>query len=706
MDVMLSMRMQGILSSPAPSSFQTSDYGASSSNGTDSSYDQPVTPLGPGTVRSLPSSPRSSTVSALKGLFTGSRPRSPSRTASPEPGYESPGDSFGSVGSNLLGMLKSSGSVSGERAMSPAAPSPILKPRAMLPSPMSTLGSPESHLSRKIVQNRTSLDWAPAPGDPPAAKREQPARALSPSLPLQPPPPRKRAWTTTEPVPAKQQSPGPLVYTHANSSTAGSFGIAFGTEATTPTATSRGSFDYAGSAHSGTPVQKSRAPSVSSVSTIGSGDRGEPALDRSHSSHRRWSRHIVLPKRMTPPSGSPPPVPMTQSWQSTLSFNHRISHPYAADRSGERPPSRESSSTHSHRNTSAGLPLFSKRASGSSSVYSVASNHSVPSRTSTSSHPPRQANMHRLSVPPPQRPAPSSALPPTPPNTAVPNASAKRAASLKRPDSAPVPKSAFRDSLAHRAMRLSMLPPTSPPSHVLPPRPDEPSIRRHHRRSTSADSNPLPDAAHTSTEPPYPAPTGPLPPPPAPSSPRLTSSFKHRLRIRSAPSPPPLTPSADAHFVPVSNAYSPPATPIAERITTMQNDPNFLLLATPVTPTSAAPLPLPPQLPPRSPFRPPPPERSPPGPEMTSLSPPPRRGSRQIPNGDKEPKSEVPLLFTDDMAAELGDADEIEKRTSLGLSRTASTLSLDIVSNVSRVQRQPPSPTPSKASSSSSSSLS
>ncbi|KAI0055308.1 hypothetical protein BV25DRAFT_228700 [Artomyces pyxidatus] len=677
LDVMLSMRMQGFLPSPTQSSFQTP-----SSPTHTSSHEDSMPPTQPSTLRSRPSSPRSpNAVLSLKGLFTGSssRPRSPSRAVSPDHDPDASSESFASVGTNLLNIHRAN-------TLSLDS-SPIIKPYSMLPpsGPALEQLEPPPALQRKIVQNRTSLDWvqpngstAESPSTITSGQFIPPARALSPSS-LQPPPHRKRAWTTH--VPASQPEPGLLIYNHGNASTAGSFGIALSGELVS----SRPSLERPRT--STTPVQKPRASSVSSVSTLGSNERENNSLDRpgsaSGSGRRRWSRQLAIPKRLTPPAGAPPPVPLLQSWQSSSSSSppqntHRLSHPYSPDRPGDRPPSRSSSLSHKTLpSIVSSLHMGSKRASVSSSVYSIATNNtnssSPPSATLT-----RSINSNRLSVPPPQRPAPNTALPPTPPTPID---------VVPQPVSAPPLKTSFRDSLAHRALRLSMIPPTSPPSNVLPPRPDEPAFRAHHRSASIDTPSPIDTSASIPAslpDSPFPPPTGPLPPPPSPSipsTPRLATAFKQRLRILSAPSSPspaprplPLAPVVDVRFA--AHAYTPPATPIAERITLIQNDPDYLTMSTP-PPTPAAPLP-----PPRSPFRPPPPERSPGGaPEMTSLSPPPRRGSRFVATPDREKtKAEVEavLALPEDASAELGEPD---RQPSIDLSRNASTLSLGIVSD-------------------------
>jgi hypothetical protein len=266
---------------------------------------------------------------------------------------------------------------------------------------------------------------------------------------------------------------------------------------------------------------------------------------------------------------------------------------------------------------------------------------------------------------PPPRPAPTSSLPPAP-DQETPNS-----------DPGPMSKSSFRDSVTNRAFRLSMIAPKPPPSSVLPPRPDEPEFRSHRRNSSTgsythpphSDLLTIPQALAVS---PFPPPLRPLPPTPIstlptsstpPPRPVSRASIKQRLRILSAPSPPaqvtsemsngylPLTPpssAAQASGVPTS----PLATPIAQKIMTYPDESSFLQMQTPVTPILARSLSTyPEQLP-----------------ELTSLSPPPRRGSKHI-----VLESEAPVAEDDKPPAE-------GEHKLMSLSRPGSVISLAIVS--------------------------
>jgi hypothetical protein len=363
------------------------------------------------------------------------------------------------------------------------------------------------------------------------------------------------------------------------------------------------------------------------------------------------------------------------------------------------------------------LQVAPKRASTSSSVYSVATTNSNPQHVGMFSIARSVASGHRLSVPPPPRPAPSTALPPTPTGSDSESSAAPPPAALK-----PI----RRNSLARRALRLSLgqPPPSMQVQAQLSPRVTDgfntTSTSRSHSRSTSVDSVPRSALSHGHVipsallVPPSPPPTGPLPPPPLvvptptpaptptplPNVPR-TSSFKQRLRILSAPSgrstppPPSIAAVVPPALPPLEISRTIPATPIGERIAHIAPDADFLHLEgdTPVaTGPPRAPLfedqtgdtraalsqfsfPLPPRLPSRGSYRPPlppVPDRSPQ--QMTVLSPPPRRGSiRPLPSPSPEQERGPSAAQDDDVMLPL-------TPPPLDLARNASTLSLSIVS--------------------------
>ncbi|EPQ51016.1 hypothetical protein GLOTRDRAFT_118089 [Gloeophyllum trabeum ATCC 11539] len=625
MDVMLSMRAQGLLPSPVHSEFPISPprsapaaAAAALLNASDPNGSIATSPHGSLRGHPTPKTPQTNAVSALKGLFA-TRPRSPSRATSIDSERDTTEDSFSSLGNNLMSILRSNGAA--ESAKSPVTSPKLLpissaSPPRVPPGPILT--PLERNLQRKIVpdREREPLEWSFSD----VGKENQIKRMSAGSPPLQPPP-RKRPWTLAAGPGASHEEAASL-YNNGNASM--SFGVGQPSEPSNRTPGSPSLSVFSGG--SATPEQKPRAPSLCSVSTFASGEQS--GLDRSNSNVKRWSRQGVLPKRLTPPAGPPPAPPVgsdTQAGKSPPSKSQTL-HPYAA----ERPPSRSSSlhSPSSPQSFVSAMPTFSKRAS-SSSGYSVSAHSNSTASTNPVNIPNRPMSAGRMSLPPPPRPAPNMALPPTPSEEPQ-----------GQPGSAPVNKSSIRESFTQRALRLSLVPPRDPPSSGLPPRPDEPSYRSH-RRSSSNGSNsglsrtlsPIPGSP-IPPGPPHPPPTGPLPPPPASSSPlsRLPS-IKQRLRLLSAPaspsplSSPPSTPIAPIHRPPT------PSTPIGEPITTHQNDPDFLLSAgddnisengpkTSGLPSMADEVPVP--------------ESSPDFTELTSLSPPPRRASRPVAVPDRE----------------------------------------------------------------------
>ncbi|KAH8989135.1 hypothetical protein EDB92DRAFT_1947677 [Lactarius akahatsu] len=655
LDVMLSMRMQGMLPSPTKPSFITPDDANRPRNG--SSSEESSSP----SVRSRPASPRSQNgVLSLKSLFSVSgsgstRPRSPSltRTTSPE---AASGESFGSAASSLLSMRT-------------VADSPLIKPYSMLPPTGPTL-DPTNQIQRKIIDTQSNLDWTPLDSPFKSPDLTPPPRALSPSL--NPPPPRRRAYTTNEPRLVPSPDTGRFVYNHGNASTAGSFGVHIPEHPHLERASSeRG---------------KPRAGSVSSTSTT-----------TENGSARRWSRQSFMHPRLTPPPGSPQhpasaPLPQLSPWQNSY---HQVPE---SERSASRCSSQSQKTLPS---IISGLHVASKRASTSSSMYSVATTNSSPQHVSTFSI---SRGNHRVSIPPPPRPAPSTALPPTPTGS-----------DTDIPTTVPIGagKTVRRNSLARRALRLSLGQPAvsmQVQSHSAPHTIDgfDISRLRSHSRSTSVDGVPRSVVSHGYSipqallVPPSPPPTGPLPPPPVTppsrtSTPVSTTSYpraslKQRLRILSAPSGRSTSPSLISTVIPpvlpaLEIPTSMPVTPIGERIAHIAPDADFLLLdgETPIAtvpprammiPDTDAPPPLPPLTlsTPQGPYEhvpPPPSDRSPQ--QMTVLSPPPRRGSaRPLPSPSPEQERGASAAWNDD-------SDGDGALPPLDLACNVSTLSLSFV---------------------------
>ncbi|KAI0647735.1 hypothetical protein C8Q79DRAFT_951624 [Trametes meyenii] len=741
-DVMLSMRAQGLFTPPPAPVLSSGAATSSPLNGTVS----PPAPSSP--APSLRSSspqhvrPPSVAVSALRGLFGANRPRSPSN-ATMETSFGSisergsgadtpppPEDaSFGRAGTSLLGMLRSN-SISSERPLSPTTPisSSPTTPRigntapADLPIQMGLISptAPVSTLDQKILQDKDREHLLPSlardgfsglgltglnsRANGSVVRFNGTGLPFAGSASLHPPP-RRRAWTASGPPPSTRTSSerNGFSYTHGNASAAETLGVRHNGSAFLSPNTSSPS---ASSATSPSPVSPSTtsspkfspSPSLSPSPSVNANGVGSPASQASHDGRprsswssvsslgsseqpqppprtsfefgpKRWSRQAILPKRLTPPSGPPPATPPSAAAPLPTSSPGRSSfqqqrHPYAADSPPSRSPSQRSA--HSPQSIMSSFQSFSKRASGSS-VRSDSTVSTTQSRGGSSflghsliqpQHPPahvRPRSAHRVSVPPPQRPVPSMALPPTPTPmidefgktdlqmlpTPTTNGTVRASGYPSRPPhSAPATKTSFKETFTLRASRFSLIPPTSPPLTALPPRPDEvlSSPRPSHRRSMSNGSPVLPTIPASPIvplEPPQPPPSGPLPPPPsaqphtASTSSRPTLLIKRRLRMLSAPSPspPPINPLPQPPSPAPStiNPYSLPPTPIGEPITTLQNDPSFILtLSTPPQ------TPLSPSLSIATRVMPPPPEQSPEMRGITSLSPPPRRGSKQI----------------------------------------------------------------------------
>jgi hypothetical protein len=526
------------------------------------------------------------------------------------------------------------------------------------------------------LSERQPTQWANA--EPiQSINKDRPNKTFSiGALSLQPPP-RKR-WISVGPTTASSHHPTGASLDNSSRRTSLSVSVTSADRAETepPASPQLSNFQF------GTPEQRPRPPSLQSVSTYGSNENGV-SIERSSSSTkrssgtrsaRRWSRQGILPNRLTPPSIPPPAVPTTQTQGGSGFSTERAASPL--------------SSQSSQKSVISSLPTFSKRASGSSahSTSSFGTSHSQQASPSTSSNLnsipviTRAPASHRASVPPP-RPAPTIALPPAPTDN---NQDILKPLEPITASS----KASFRTSVSHRTFRLSMGAPKPPPSTTLPPRPDEAEYKSHRRSSSGSGTNVITHSTKLETIPaspipgnkptnPFPPPAGPLPPPPnasplptqAQPPPKRSTSIKQRLRILSAPA---LAPGNQAQSKlhlsrPLTtnivtsqqlSTLSPPATPIAEKITMFQNDPSFLQMYTPVLPS----LPLPQALLPH-PLA--PQEIA----EVTSLSPPPRRGSKQLLETDLETSQSI--LSRVEPLARLSTVDEPGPRH-LSLSRPGS----------------------------------
>jgi hypothetical protein len=708
-------------------------------------------------------------ISTLKGFFAvPNRPRTPSligsngnvKTDEPLPLQSSPTSISNpthhhpspttSAGTHILNRLRGN---SETRPLSPLGYTPSVT--SISTSTNHTVGFSgnadpplsSAELERKILLDQTNLTTNRSSGSNWSftQRRQSPVpqqfagfnELVNPvSSPLQPPPWRKQSTgPVTQSLPQSQvdlsePDSGTLRYLHTNMSAVESFGVHYthppsrrstnGTRPSLDLSSGRepqrsgsvsGNVTGAGGSFKGSLVgasgveKKPRPPSLTSTLSNNESVTGGP---------KRWSRQGVLPKRLTPPSGALPSIPVSGMEEESITTPRVGSpHPYSFDK--ERSSSRSSSysiqnSPANSFNSNANVPQngfsttsFLKRQSGSSfqsgtSTSNVSSQ--VHTRTSTGSgtgnsgvgsYISRSALsiQNRLSLAPPQRPVPNTALPPTPTEQESQNSSSGIFAPPS-PPSSPA-KSSFRESLTQRALRLSLagLPQKSPPTTNLPPRPDDPSFVQGHRRSNSSGDrsvggNPRPTTLYTI----------PGSPGAANGSPNLlpsamidrerqqnTLNLKQRLRMLSAPA---TTTVPTNHLPETPRSRSPALTQliaadqtivephaagedgygsvhtrllVGEPITTMQNDPSFLLLNSPTIsplPLSArlfsqrssppssesipsnpsSPLPTQTQFPPPPTLPPPPsqyrthPRRSP---QLTPLPVPPRSPFRQLP---------------------------------------------------------------------------
>lgn len=568
MDVMLSIRTQGIMTSVTRPATAVSVTEKSFSSRSVHSLKTAVKP---------PASPTS--LSALKGLFIG-RPRSGSRPASLDTERDQERESFPTLSNGPPNMLRSS------TPDSPTAVSIQGVSAVQTNTAYTVPAEPIGYLDRKILT-------APHPSWTRSIPTnvETTAHKTDIILPLQPPP-RKR-WTASglstlntnvdSHAVSYSGRPNSLQLQNSNMSMDKSeLDLSSPLQIDTP--------------HFGTPEYRPRASSLQSVSTFASGDHRisteRSSISTKRSSIRRWSKQSLLPSPMSPPIDPPPPVP------------HQA-----------------------NANTS---PPFSKRTSGESS------------RSTTSSSKYSSQGMRvRGSVPPP-RPAPTSALPPAPIDVDQDELNHDVLKPLETISG--TPKTPFRASSVHRSSRLSMVAPKPPPSTSLPPRPDDPDYQISRRRSSSESrypttlesipGSPLPSTARDDLLPQetLPQPTLPLPVPPVaqiPSSNRV-ASLKQRLRMLSTSSVSAVPAigrsrlSTDRSSIDLSSSiiqptFSPPSTPIAEKIMPIQDD-SFLQLYTPITPTA--------------PFIPQISSHDSETVALTSLSPPPRRGPKQTLESD------------------------------------------------------------------------
>ena len=652
MDVMLSIRTQAATS---PMSKPRSTHSTSPNN---ASQDRRSTPsISSQSVTSQRTDPKSTgtsgPVSTLKGLFTSTRSRSGSRAASVDFEKQQERENRDELSANMRSLLS------------------VLRPNTADTSSISTsvrtavpVDPIDRRIDRKILSERQPVQWVKADQPPVNKDRVNRALSLGTALSLQPPPRKRSIRPTSEFCNPDSTGVGKKtnrIALQVNDFLPRSRSPTDRAETEPPYTTNQLS-----TFHFGIPEQNSRAPSVRSVSTVNSREnveRSSSSTNRS-SAPRRWSRQGILPNQLTPPTEPPPAIPDNNATPGP--------HLYAAERTSSPTPSRSS-----EKSAVSTLPPFSKRASSSSAKtvnsYDAARLHGIGTGASSGTNSAVSIRSNRASMPPPL-PPPTVALPPAPvqepQDTSTPSEAVQ-----------PPSKSSFRNSVAQRAFRLPTTAPKPPPSASLPPRPDESELKTHRRSLSGSYSThshfttlePIPGSPIKSTSP-FPPPAGPLPPTPpidlllpSPQLPpvKRPSSIKRRLRMLSAPLPsagqlhdisnPSLRPSID---VAASVFAAPPVTPIGEKITLLQNDPTFLQMHTPT---------LPPQSPNLSQVSPLPEEDV----GITSLSPPPRRGSRQLLEMELEGPRRIAV--PDEALLTVG-----EPPKHLSLSRPGSMMSINI----------------------------
>ena len=703
MDVMLSMRAQGLISSRNRGMSSNSGSG-NNANGTPNSSANSQSQTPPKPQSSSSSASPKLPMSTLKGLFTGpNRPRTPSLVGLngsikvDEPSLlQSSLNSIShhhhpptttSAGTHILNRLRGNpdarplsplGYTSSVTSISTTTNNNVGGNSAhsvsgVVDSPLSS-----AELERKILLDQT--DSIPSSGSTwTTTQRKQSLISQqltglnglmnSVSSPLQPPPWRKQSTGPSSVAQSLPQSQVDLSepdsstyqYLHTNMSAIESFGVhnthppsrrsISGARPSLDISPSRDSYGSGNGSGVGTGgsikgvvgggERKMRPPSWNSAASITESVASGP---------KRWSRQGVLPKRLTPPSGALPSIPVSGAEEEAVTPRVGSPHPHSFDR--ERSPSRSSSystqnsQANSLPNSNANSPQngfstasFLKRQSGSSFLSGTsASNVSsqLHKRTSTGSgtgnsvvgsYISRSALsiQNRLSLAPPQRPVPNTALPPTPTEQDSQNSS-PMLSSVGTPSPPPSsPKSSFRESLTQRALRLSLagMPQKTPPTANLPLRPDDPSFAEGHRRSSSSGGLSIggtsrPTTLYTIPGSPSPMEGDPILLPPAliekeRQQNTLNLNLKQRLRMLSAPASTTI-PSDPLSITPPSNSsvstqllaadqtilklrtegedsYGSVHTRflVGEPITTMQNDPSFLLMTTPTLPPPTPP---------------------------------------------------------------------------------------------------------------------
>ena len=653
MDVMLSIRTQALAT--APISKPRSTHSTTPNN---ASQDRHSTPsISSQSVISQRTDPKSTgtngPVSALKGLFTSSRSRSGSRAASVD--FEKQQEHQDDLSANMRSLLS---------VLRPNTPNTPDTPTVSAPGRKAVPVDPfDRRIDRRILTERQPVQWATA--DQPPINKDRTNRALSlGAFSLQPPP---RKHSIIRPI-SELGSPDSTgvgrktnrIALQVNDFSSGSRSPPTGRAETD----SFFSTNQLSAFQFGIPEQDSRTPSVRSVSTINSRDHRSSSSTNRSSAPKRWSRQGILPNQLTPPTEPPPAIPGNNLTPGP--------HLYAAERTSSPTPSHSS-----EKSIVSTLPPFSKRTSSSSAKtvnsYDASRMHSIGTGASSTNGSISTRSSHRISMPPPL-PPPTVALPPAP--VPEPQDTSSPLEALPPPS-----KSSFRNSVTQRAFRLPTTAPKPPPSTSLPPRPDESELKTHHRSLSGSHSThghsttlePIPGSPVKSTSP-FPPPVGPLPPtPPDDPLPSLQlppvkrpSSIKQRLRMLSSPLPSagqlldiPISSPRNSMDVASPVFMTPPTSPIGEKITLLQNDPTFLQMHVSTLPSQSLNL-----------------SQVPPLPEedagiTTSLSPPPRRGSRQLLETELEGPRRIAV--PDEALLTVG-----EEPKHLSLSRPGSMMSINV----------------------------
>ena len=652
MDVMLSIRTQA-LATPAASK-PRSTHSTSPNNVSQDRQSTPSISSQSVTLTDQKSTGTNGPVSALKGLFTSTRSRSGSRAASVDFEKHQERENQDDLSANMRSLLS---------VLRPNTPD---KPSVSTPVRKAVPAEPfDRRIDRRILTERQPAQWTTS--DQPPINKDRTNRALSLGAFSLQPPPRKHSIRPISEFgsPDSTGKKTNRIALQVNDFSSGSKSPpAGGAEKESFYATNQlSAFQF------GIPEQDSRTPSVRSVSTVNSRDHRSSSSTNRSSAPKRWSRQGILPNQLTPPIEPPPATPGNNLTPSP--------HLYAAERTSSPTPSRSS-----EKSVVSTLPPFSKRTSSSSAKtvnsYDASRLHSIGTGASSSTNGSVSTrSSHRVSMPPPL-PPPTVALPPAPVHEPQDTSTLSEAVPPPPPS-----KSSFRNSVAQRAFRLPTTAPKPPPLTSLPPRPDEPEMKTHHRSLSGGHSihghsttlEPIPGSPVKSTSP-FPPPVGPLPLPPSPPenlSPPLQlppvkgpSSIKRRLRMLSSPLPSagqlqdtPNSSPRNSMDVASPIFMTPPTSPIGEKITLLQNDPTFLKMHISTLPSPSLNL-----------------SQVPPLPEedtgiTTSLSPPPRRGSRQL----LETEVEGPrrLAVPDEALLTVG-----EEPKHLSLSRPGSIMSINV----------------------------